>query len=109
MTKALAKEVGPSNIRVNAIAPGAIDTDMNKDLTKKEIEELEEEIPLGRMGKPEDIANCVKWLTENEYITGQIITIDRWMDKLKKEHFENALFLLLICYFSFIISRNKFW
>ena len=60
---------------------------MNKDLTKKEIEELEEEIPLGRMGKPEEIAGCVKWLTENEYITGQVITIDRRMDKLKKEHF----------------------
>ena len=108
MTKALAKEVGPSNIRVNAIAPGAIDTDMNKDLTKKEIEELEKEIPLGRMGKPEEIANCVKWLTENEYITGQIITIDRWMDKLKKSILKCS-FLLLICYFSFIISRNKLW
>ncbi len=85
MTKALAKEVGPSNIRVNAIAPGAIDTDMNKDLAEKEIEELEKEIPLGRIGKPEDIANCIKWLAENEYITGQVITIDRRMDKLIKK------------------------
>lgn len=99
MTKALAKEVGPSNIRVNAIAPGAIDTDMNKDLTKKEIEELEKEIPLGRMGKPEEIANCVKWLTENEYITGQVITIDRWMDKLKKSIFKMLFFAIDLLFF----------
>lgn len=65
-----------SNIRVNGIAPGAIDTDMNKDLTKEDIEELENEIPLRRMGNPEDIANCVYMLTQNEYITGQIITVD---------------------------------
>ncbi len=71
MTKALAKELAPSNIRVNSIAPGAIDTDMNKDVLK---EKIEEEIPLGRMGKPEDIAKCVKWLVEDNYTTGQIIS-----------------------------------
>lgn len=76
MTKALAKEVGPSNIRVNAIAPGCIDTDMNRDFTEEELRELKKEIPIGRIGNPEDIANCVKWLTENTYITGQVLTID---------------------------------
>ena len=76
MTKSLAKELGPSNIRVNSIAPGAIYTDMNKNLTQKEIEELNKEIPLGRMGTTTDIAKCTKWLVEDEYTTGQIISIN---------------------------------
>ena len=76
MTKALAKELGPSNIRVNSIAPGIIDTDMNKYLTDKEIVEIEEEIPLGKIGKVQDIAKCVKWLVEDEYTTGQVISIN---------------------------------
>ena len=76
MTKSLAKELGPSNIRVNSIAPGIIDTDMNKYLTDKEIVEIEEEIPLGKIGKVEDIAKCVKWLIEDEYTTGQVISIN---------------------------------
>ena len=74
LTKGLAKELGPSNIRVNSIAPGAIDTDMNKYLTKEEKEQLEYETPLGRIGKPEDIAKCVKWLVEDDFTTGQIIS-----------------------------------
>ena len=74
LTKGLAKELGPSNIRVNSVAPGAIDTDMNKDLTKEEIKELEEVTPLGRIGKPVDIAKCVKWLVEDEFTTGQVIS-----------------------------------
>ena len=76
MTKSLAKELGPSNIRVNSIAPGATYTDMNKNLTQEEIEELNNEIPLGRMGTVSDIAKCVKWLIEDEYTTGQIISIN---------------------------------
>lgn len=76
MTKALAKEVGPSNIRVNAIAPGIIDTDMNKKLTIGELEQIKEEIPLNKIGKAIDIAKCVKWLVEDEYTTGQIISIN---------------------------------
>ena len=76
MTKALAKELGPSNIRVNAIAPGAIDTDMNANLTKKEWNQLQEETPLGKIGMPEDIAKCVKWLVEDNFTTGQIISIN---------------------------------
>lgn len=81
MTKALAKEVGLSNIRVNAIAPGAIDTDMNKNLNQLEIEDLEKEIPLKRMGTPKDIANAVYMLIRNPYITGQVIKVDGgWID-----------------------------
>lgn len=76
MTKALAKELGPSNIRVNAIAPGLIMTDMNKELSKEEIKEVEAEIPLMKMGMPEDIADCVYMLITNKYITGEIIKID---------------------------------
>lgn len=74
LTKGLAKELGPSNIRVNSIAPGAIDTDMNKDITKEELIELENNTPLARIGKPEDIAKCVKWLVEDNFTTGQVIS-----------------------------------
>ena len=76
MTKALAKELGPSNIRVNAIAPGIIDTSMNDYLTKEEKQAIEQEIPLEKIGKPIDIARCVKWLIEDEYTTGQIISVN---------------------------------
>ena len=76
MTKSLAKELGPSNIRVNSIAPGIIDTDMNKYLSDEELANIEEEIPLGKIGNPETIAKCVKWLIEDEYTTGQIIGIN---------------------------------
>lgn len=76
MTKSLAKELGPSNIRVNSIAPGIIDTDMNKYLSDEELANIEEEIPLGKIGNPEAIAKCVKWLIEGEYTTGQIIGIN---------------------------------
>lgn len=76
MTKALAKELGPSNIRVNAIAPGVINTDMNATLSKEEIKQLKEETPLGKIGIPEDIAKCVKWLVEDTFTTGQIISVN---------------------------------
>ena len=80
-TKALAKEVGPSNIRVCCVAPGPIDTDMNCNLSNEEIEDLKKEILLKRMGEPEDIANCVYMLVSNEYITGEIIKVDGgWID-----------------------------
>lgn len=74
MTKALAKELGPSNIRINSIAPGAIMTDMNKDCTEEDIAEINKEIPLGRFGRAEEIARSIKWLIEDEYMTGQIIS-----------------------------------
>ena len=76
MTKSLAKELGPSNIRVNSIAPGIIDTDMNKELKEEEISEIRKEIPLQRIGQPQDIAKCVSWLVDDNYITGQIISIN---------------------------------
>lgn len=76
MTKALAKELGPSNIRVNSIAPGLIDTEMNNDLTKEELDNIINETPLCKIGKPEDIAKCIKWLVEDEFTTGQVISIN---------------------------------
>lgn len=74
MTKALAKELGPSNIRVNAIAPGLINTDMNNDIEPETMKEIAQETPIGRIGEPIDIAKCVKWLVEDEFTTGQIIS-----------------------------------
>ena len=76
MTKSLAKELGPSNIRVNSIAPGIIDTEMNNCYSAEEIEAIKEEIPLGRIGKKSDISKCIEWLIEDEYTTGQIISIN---------------------------------
>lgn len=76
MTKALAKEMGLSNIRVNSIAPGIVDTDMNKELSFEELQELKNEIPLGRIAAPEEIVKSVKWLIDDEYVTGQIISVN---------------------------------
>lgn len=76
LTKALSKELGPSNIRVNSIAPGIIDTAMNKNLKEEEIEEIKNEIPLEKIGRVEDVARCVKWLIEDTYTTGQIIPVN---------------------------------
>lgn len=80
-TKALAKEMAPSNIRVNAIAPGVIDTSMNAFLNEEDRKDLEEEIPLGRFGRGEEIANAVVFLCSDEssYLTGQVIRIDGGM------------------------------
>lgn len=76
ITKSLAKELGNSNIRVNSIAPGIIETEMNNNLSKEEKEDIIKEIPLKKIGKKEDIARCVKWLLEDEYVTGQVININ---------------------------------
>ena len=76
ITKSLAKELGDSNIRVNSIAPGIIDTEMNNNLSEEEKEDIIKEIPLRKIGKKEDIAKCVKWLLEDEYVTGQVININ---------------------------------
>lgn len=75
-TKALAKELAPSGVTVNAVAPGAVDTDMLKHLAHDEREALEEEIPVGRLGSPEEIASLVYFLAlpESSYITGQVIS-----------------------------------
>lgn len=74
LTKSLAKELGPSNIRVNSIAPGIIETDMTSDFTEEERKEIIQQIPLGKIGKPEDIAKAAEWLIEDNYTTGQIIS-----------------------------------
>ncbi len=80
-TKSLAKELAPMGIRVNAIAPGVIDTEMNSFLSKDEREELEEEIPFGRFGSTSEVAKMVTFLCSDkcEYLTGQIIKIDGGM------------------------------
>lgn len=76
LTKSLAKELGPSNIRVNSIAPGIIDTDMNSEWTEDELRNIIDEIPLEKVGTCEDVAKCVKWLVEDNYTTGQVISIN---------------------------------
>lgn len=76
MTKSLAKELGPSNIRVNSIAPGIIDTKMNSHLSDEDIKNLTEEIPLGKIGRPNAISKCIEWLINDEYTTGQVISIN---------------------------------
>lgn len=81
-TKALAKELAPSGIYVNAVACGLIDTEMNHLLSDEDLSELCEDIPIGRMGKPEEIAHFVYELATggHTYLTGQIITLDGgWM------------------------------
>lgn len=76
LTKALAKELGPSNISVNSIAPGIINTEMNAHLSEEEKQNIEEEIPLEKIGKAIDIERCVEWLIKDEYTTGQVISIN---------------------------------
>ena len=75
-TKALAKEVGPSNIRVNCVAPGAIDTDMNSALDETALKELCDETPLGKIGLASDVAKAVVALCDNEFITGQVLSVN---------------------------------
>lgn len=75
LTKALAKELGPSHIRVNCVAPGVIDTEMNGALDEQAMEWLEEETPLGRIGRGEDVARSILFLAGEEasFITGQVL------------------------------------
>lgn len=78
MTKSLSRELAPFGIRVNAVAPGIIETDMVKNLPEELIEPLIKTIPLGRIGKPEDIANAFLFLASPmaSYITGEILSVD---------------------------------
>ena len=80
MTKALAKEVGPSNIRVNAVSPGVIMTDMCAYYGEDTLNELKDETPLMKLGKPEDVAETVYFLAEKaKFITGQVIGVNGGM------------------------------
>lgn len=77
-TKALAKEMGPSKIRVNAVCPGVIITDMNNNLSAEDMNELKEETPLERLGSPDDVAKAIYFLASEDasFITGQILGVD---------------------------------
>ena len=75
-TKALSKELGYSGIRVNAVSPGVIDTQMNAHFTKEDMDAIKEEIPMGRIGVCEDVVKAVLFLDENEYVTGVDIPVN---------------------------------
>ena len=76
LTKALAKELGPSGIRVNCVSPGVILTDMCANLEPETLAELAEESPIGRNGTPMDVANAMAYLAEAEFVTGQILPVN---------------------------------
>lgn len=76
LTKSLAKELGPSGITVNCVAPGVIDTDMNAHLTADVLEELKEETPVCSIGKAEDVAQAVCYLASAPFVTGQILGVN---------------------------------
>ncbi|MBE6155378.1 MAG: glucose 1-dehydrogenase [Firmicutes bacterium] len=78
ITKSLARELAPRGIRVNAVAPGITETDMVASLPKEVIEPLIKTIPLGRIGTPQDVANCIMFLASDlaSYVTGEILSVD---------------------------------
>ena len=76
LTKALAKELAPSGIRVNAIAPGVVLTDMVASVDPESMEALREETPLERHGTPEDIVQAMEYLTEASFVTGQVLAVN---------------------------------
>ena len=76
LTKALAKELGPSGIRVNCVAPGVILTDMCATVDPEILKEMAEESPVGRNGTPEDVAKAMEYLTSAEFVTGQVVPVN---------------------------------
>lgn len=76
LTKALAKELGPSGIRVNCVAPGVILTDMCASVAPEVLDKLAEETPVGRNGKPEDVARAMEYLAGAEFITGEVLAVN---------------------------------
>ena len=76
LTQALAKELGPSGVRVNCIAPGVILTDMCAGIDPEILEEMAQEAPVGRNGKPEDVAKAMTFLADAEFITGQVLPVN---------------------------------
>ena len=76
LTKALAKELGPSGIRVNCVAPGVILTDMCANIDPEILEDMAEESPIGRNGKAEDVAKAMEYLAEAEFVTGQVLPVN---------------------------------
>ena len=76
MTKALAQELGPSNIRVNAVAPGLITTDMTANLDAETLSELHAATPLGRSGTPADVAQAMSYLADAGFVTGQVLPVN---------------------------------
>ena len=78
LTKSLARELGPDNIRVNAVAPGVTNTDMVAALPEEMVKKISATIPLGRVGQPEDIANGFLFLASDlaSYVTGTILSVD---------------------------------
>jgi 3-oxoacyl-[acyl-carrier protein] reductase len=78
LTKSLARELGSRNICVNAVSPGLIETDMTAELTGQEREQIRSQIPLGRAGKPDEVAGVIAFLVspQADYITGQVIRIN---------------------------------
>ena len=78
LTKSLARELAKDNIRVNAVAPGVTNTDMVAALPKELVDKISEEIPLGRVGEPTDVANAYLYLASDlaSYVTGEILQVD---------------------------------
>ena len=76
LTRALAKELGPSGIRVNCVAPGVIETDMLHDIPPAALCQLAEDTPLGRNGTPEDVAKAIAYLSDAPFVTGQVLGVN---------------------------------